>query len=128
MCVRPGYGVYGPGVGCAWGAVASCAHCGHRSRGERLRYLRQQDNLRSFSQPYIDNPEFKPEKILTVSKAAYGLCSWVRAMEAYDRVVKVRERPWDRVLCSGRWCDNEVPLGVRPKEALAAVCPRAAKP
>ncbi|MEW5311651.1 MAG: hypothetical protein WDW38_003347 [Sanguina aurantia] len=38
--------------------------------------------------PYIDNPEFMPEKILSVSKAAYGLCSWVRAMEAYDRVAK----------------------------------------
>ncbi|MEW5299252.1 MAG: hypothetical protein WDW36_002285 [Sanguina aurantia] len=53
--------------------------------------------------PYIDNPEFMPEKILSVSeshpsvevlsvsKAAYGLCSWVRAMEAYDRVAKVVE-------------------------------------
>ncbi|GFH10422.1 uncharacterized protein HaLaN_05732 [Haematococcus lacustris] len=28
---------------------------------------------------------------MNVSKAAYGLCSWVRAMEAYDRVVKVVE-------------------------------------
>ena len=26
-----------------------------------------------------------------VSKAAYGLCCWVRAMEAYDRVAKVVE-------------------------------------
>lgn len=26
---------------------------------------------------------------LQVSKAAYGLCCWVRAMEAYDRVAKV---------------------------------------
>lgn len=41
--------------------------------------------------PYIDNPEFMPEKIQTVSKAAYGLCCWVRAMEAYDRVIKVVE-------------------------------------
>jgi dynein heavy chain len=41
-------------------------------------------------QAYIDNPDFQPDKIITVSKAAYGLCAWVRAMEAYDRVVKVR--------------------------------------
>ena len=41
--------------------------------------------------PYIDNPEFEPEKIRQASKAAYGLCSWVRAMEAYDRVAKVVE-------------------------------------
>ena len=26
---------------------------------------------------YIDNPEFMPEKIKSVSSAAYGLCSWV---------------------------------------------------
>ncbi|KAL3158235.1 hypothetical protein ABBQ38_010487 [Trebouxia sp. C0009 RCD-2024] len=41
--------------------------------------------------PYIANPEFEPNKILTVSKAAYGLCCWVRAMESYDRVAKVVE-------------------------------------
>lgn len=39
---------------------------------------------------YTENPEFQPEKIKTVSSAAYGLCCWVRAMEAYDRVAKVR--------------------------------------
>lgn len=38
--------------------------------------------------PYIENPEFEPQKILSVSKAAFGLCSWVRAMEAYNRVIK----------------------------------------
>jgi dynein heavy chain len=27
--------------------------------------------------------------IKKASKAAYGLCCWVRAMEAYDRVAKV---------------------------------------
>ncbi|DBB17907.1 TPA: hypothetical protein ACH3X3_002922 [Trebouxia sp. C0006] len=41
--------------------------------------------------PYIANPEFEANKILTVSKAAYGLCCWVRAMESYDRVAKVVE-------------------------------------
>nr|AML30857.1 axonemal inner arm dynein heavy chain 1 [Marsilea vestita] len=39
--------------------------------------------------PYLANPEMDPNKILTVSKAAYGLCSWIIAMEAYDRVAKV---------------------------------------
>ncbi len=39
----------------------------------------------------MDNPEFQPDKIKTVSSAAYGLCCWVRAMEAYDRVAKVVE-------------------------------------
>ncbi|GMH33280.1 hypothetical protein BSKO_01114 [Bryopsis sp. KO-2023] len=39
--------------------------------------------------PYVNNPEFEPSKILQASKAAYGLCCWVRAMEAYDRVAKL---------------------------------------
>ena len=30
-----------------------------------------------------------PEKIKTVSSAAYGLCCWVRAMNSYDRVAMV---------------------------------------
>ena len=38
---------------------------------------------------YIPNPEFMPEKIKQASNAAEGLCKWVRAIEAYDRVAKV---------------------------------------
>ncbi|RKO94828.1 dynein heavy chain and region D6 of dynein motor-domain-containing protein [Blyttiomyces helicus] len=38
---------------------------------------------------YITNPEFKPEKVRNASSAAEGLCSWVNAMEAYDRVAKI---------------------------------------
>jgi Microtubule-binding stalk of dynein motor len=37
-------------------------------------------------QPYIENPEFEPDKILQASKAAYGLCCWVRAMNSYNKV------------------------------------------
>ena len=33
--------------------------------------------------------DFVPDKIRTASIAAEGLCKWVRAMEAYDRVAKV---------------------------------------
>ena len=39
--------------------------------------------------PIIEREDFDPKKILKVSKAAFGLCSWVRAMEVYDRVAKV---------------------------------------
>lgn len=35
--------------------------------------------------PYMDNPDFEPDVVKKASKAAYGLVSWVRAMEAYDR-------------------------------------------
>ncbi|KAJ3284862.1 Dynein heavy chain 7, axonemal, partial [Borealophlyctis nickersoniae] len=38
---------------------------------------------------YLPNPEFKPEKVRNASSAAEGLCNWIVAMEAYDRVAKV---------------------------------------
>jgi dynein heavy chain, axonemal len=42
-------------------------------------------------EPYLSNPEFEPEKVLQASKAAHGLCCWVRAIDAYDKVIKVVE-------------------------------------
>ena len=42
-------------------------------------------NIVSAIKPYIDKPDFNPTVVQKASKAAYGLCSWVRAMEAYDR-------------------------------------------
>lgn len=33
--------------------------------------------------------EFDPERIKSVSTACEGLCKWVRAMEVYDRVIKI---------------------------------------
>ena len=38
---------------------------------------------------YVPNETFKVEIIAKASKAAEGLCSWVLAMEIYDRVAKV---------------------------------------
>ncbi|KAM9486846.1 dynein axonemal heavy chain 7-like [Clarias gariepinus] len=38
---------------------------------------------------YISNPDFVPEKIRSASTAAEGLCKWVCAMDAYDKVAKV---------------------------------------
>ena len=35
------------------------------------------------------NPEFDPAKVAKASSACEGLCKWVKAMEAYDRVAKV---------------------------------------
>jgi SET domain-containing protein len=35
--------------------------------------------------PYVSMPDFEPEVVKKASKAAFGLCCWVRAMEAYDR-------------------------------------------
>ncbi|KAL2653371.1 hypothetical protein R1flu_021499 [Riccia fluitans] len=39
--------------------------------------------------PYLSLPEFIPDVVQKASKAAFGLCCWIRAMEAYDRVAKV---------------------------------------
>ena len=38
---------------------------------------------------FVNNPDFQPDVVKKASVAAYGLCCWVRAMEAYDRVAKV---------------------------------------
>ena len=37
---------------------------------------------------YIDDPDFTPEKIASVSSACTSLCMWVHAMHTYDRVAK----------------------------------------
>ena len=39
---------------------------------------------------YMNNPEFDPVVVKNASTACEGLCKWVRAMEVYERVAKVR--------------------------------------
>lgn len=43
-----------------------------------------------FFSRYVTNPDFDPNNIRSVSSACEGLCRWVRAMEVYERVAKVR--------------------------------------
>ncbi|XP_049921653.1 dynein axonemal heavy chain 12 [Epinephelus moara] len=38
---------------------------------------------------YMTNPDFDPSIVAKASSAAEGLCKWIKAMEVYDRVVKV---------------------------------------
>lgn len=38
---------------------------------------------------YMPDREFQPDRIKSVSTACEGLCKWVRAMEVYDRVIKI---------------------------------------
>ena len=38
---------------------------------------------------FIKDPKFDPANVKNASVAACGMCKWVRAMEAYDRVAKV---------------------------------------
>ena len=47
--------------------------------------------MKEIRDQYMPNEDFVPEKVAKASSAAEGLCKWVRAMEVYDRVAKVRE-------------------------------------
>lgn len=38
---------------------------------------------------FITHPDFDPDIVKKVSNACEGLCKWVRAMEIYDRVIKI---------------------------------------
>ncbi len=46
-------------------------------------------NIKKIREKFIDNPDFQPSVIKSVSSACEGLCKWVRAMEVYERVSKV---------------------------------------
>ncbi|KAH6558350.1 hypothetical protein KP509_1Z068500 [Ceratopteris richardii] len=39
--------------------------------------------------PYLGKPHFDPEVVKKASKAAFGLCCWILAMESYDKVARV---------------------------------------
>jgi len=38
---------------------------------------------------YISNADFDPSLVKNASNACEGLCKWVRALDVYDRVIKV---------------------------------------
>ncbi|XP_076256705.1 dynein heavy chain 3, axonemal [Rhynchophorus ferrugineus] len=38
---------------------------------------------------YMSDREFDPDRVKSVSTACEGMCKWVRAMEVYDRVIKI---------------------------------------
>ncbi|XP_033114673.1 dynein heavy chain 3, axonemal-like isoform X5 [Anneissia japonica] len=45
--------------------------------------------MKKIREKFIDNPDFEPSIVKKISSACEGLCSWVRALEVYDRVAKV---------------------------------------
>ncbi|MEW5317509.1 MAG: hypothetical protein WDW38_008798 [Sanguina aurantia] len=69
--------------------------------------------------PYVAMPEFEPEVVKKASKAAYGLCCWVRAMEAYDRVAKV-VAPKKAKLAEAEAEFTELMVGLNAKKAELA--------
>jgi len=38
---------------------------------------------------YINDPDFNPISIKSVSNACEGLCKWIRALDVYDKVIKI---------------------------------------
>lgn len=38
---------------------------------------------------YIRDPDFNPASIKSVSNACEGLCKWIRALDVYDKVIKI---------------------------------------
>lgn len=45
--------------------------------------------MKRIREKFMNDRSFQPEVIKKVSTACEGLCKWVRAMEVYDRVIKV---------------------------------------
>jgi dynein heavy chain len=41
--------------------------------------------------PYIENPDFNPQKVATQSKVAKSMCMWVRAVHSYSLVYRIVE-------------------------------------
>lgn len=68
------------------------------------------------AQSYVENPDFDPEKIKKASRAAYGLCCWIRAMVQYDAVAKV-VAPKRAALAEAEQELETVMTGLREKQA-----------
>ena len=45
--------------------------------------------MKKIREKYVNNPYFDPNLVKKVSTACEGLCKWVRAIEVYDRVIKI---------------------------------------
>ena len=45
--------------------------------------------MKRIREKYVTNPYFDPNLVKKVSTACEGLCKWVRAIEVYDRVIKI---------------------------------------
>ena len=45
--------------------------------------------MKLIREKYVSNPFFDPNLVKKVSTACEGLCKWVRAIEVYDRVIKI---------------------------------------
>lgn len=49
------------------------------------------DTMINELKPYIENPDFNPQKVATQSKVARSMCMWVRAVHSYALVYRIVE-------------------------------------
>ena len=56
--------------------------------------------MKKIREKYISNPDFDPAIIKNVSSACEGLCKWIRAMDVYDGVIKVKQFKFCETHCS----------------------------
>jgi len=49
------------------------------------------DKLINQLKPYIEDPDFNPQKVATQSKVAKSMCMWVRAVHSYSLVYRIVE-------------------------------------
>ncbi|XP_061667239.1 dynein axonemal heavy chain 12-like [Syngnathoides biaculeatus] len=47
------------------------------------------ESMQKIRSTFMTNPDFSPAKVAKASSAAEGLCKWIKAIESYDRVVKI---------------------------------------
>ncbi|XP_022171452.1 dynein heavy chain 3, axonemal-like isoform X1 [Myzus persicae] len=45
--------------------------------------------MKHIREKYISDPDFNPISIKSVSNACEGLCKWIRALDVYDKVIKI---------------------------------------
>lgn len=49
------------------------------------------DKMINQLKPYIEDPDFNPQKVATQSKVAKSMCMWVRAVHSYYLVYRIVE-------------------------------------
>lgn len=49
------------------------------------------DSMLKKLKPYIENPDFMPDIVVTQSKVCKSMCMWVRAIDTYSKVYRIVE-------------------------------------
>jgi len=77
---------------------------------------------------YVSNPEFDPSLVKNASKACEGICKWVRALDIYDRVIKVVAPKKIKLTEAEAELDVQMTKLNQKRDELKMVCSRRIKP